>query len=287
MKRRERFAPTAAIACAVLMALAAPAAAADDPAAQSPFGGQPVPRLTEPSRDLPRPPGAAISAAEAIDAASSNATIREERSATPGAQAVALIRGARWQVEYRAGDDLIAYAIVDGDGHVDEAWRDFQVSTPLARGYQGFDRPEGQRSVRVDCALSALRRAVFRPTATPSPGPPGPVRDPRPRGLAVLLQPRRDHRFGRAHLSRSRLSAAARIDRGLSPTPRGWGADSVRFGSLARFRRVRSAGRTCRTQHRRLARDRHRRRWRDWRRSHRRRTGALRGSVLARPRSAR
>ena len=54
----------------------------------------------------------------------------------PHATARAFVRGGRWQVEYRAGDELVAYAIVDGDGHVDEAWRDFQVSTPLARGYQ-------------------------------------------------------------------------------------------------------------------------------------------------------
>ena len=136
MKRRQRFAPAAAIVCAGLTLLATPAFAADDPAAQSPFGGQPVPPLVKPSREAPRPPGAAVSAAEAMDAAYADPTIREELSYSSDARAVALIRGARWQIEFRLGDELVAYAIVDGDGNVDEAWRDFQVSTPLARGYE-------------------------------------------------------------------------------------------------------------------------------------------------------
>jgi hypothetical protein len=135
MKRRGRCVGVAVIALMGL-AHAAPAAAADDPAEQSPFGGQPVPQLIEPNRDVPGPPGAAVSAGQAIAAAGANPTIRAELAESPDAQPTALIRGFRWQVEYRQNGDLVAYAIVDGDGNVDEAWRDFQVSTPLARGYE-------------------------------------------------------------------------------------------------------------------------------------------------------
>ena len=133
MKRRGTFTGAAVFA---FLAFTAPASAQDDPSIQSPFGGQPVPELIEPTRDMPRPPGSQVSAADAIAAAEGDPTIIEELSYTSDAQAEALIRGKRWQVEYRLGGELIAYAIVDGDGRVDEAWRDFQVSTPLARGYE-------------------------------------------------------------------------------------------------------------------------------------------------------
>jgi hypothetical protein len=108
--------------------------AADDPAEQSPFGGQPVPPLTKPASEDTRL--GSVSAAEAIEIATDDPTIGAEIAESNGTKVIALIRGLRWQVEYRKGGELVAYAIVDGDGNIDEAWRDFQVSTPLARGYE-------------------------------------------------------------------------------------------------------------------------------------------------------
>ncbi len=113
-------------------------AAADDPSQQSPFGGQPVPPLVEPaSQDAP-PPGFEVSAADAIAIAARTDAVADELAESPGAEPVALIRGDRWQVEYRLDGEEVAVVIVDGTtGSVDEAWRDFQVDTPLARGYSG------------------------------------------------------------------------------------------------------------------------------------------------------
>ena len=85
------------------------------------------------------PPGFAISAAEAIGPPPLLTPVREElaeiaRTRVRGA----FIRGDRWQVNYIDGGSVVAFAVVDGtNGQVDEAWRDFQVATPLARGYEG------------------------------------------------------------------------------------------------------------------------------------------------------
>ncbi len=117
-----------------LLMFAPSAFAQDDPAEQSPFGGQPVPPLTPPHSANARL--GSVTADDAIAIAGRNPTIRAELAESPNAEPMALIRGLRWQIEYRDGGELVAYAIVDGDGQVDEAWRDFQVSTPLARGYE-------------------------------------------------------------------------------------------------------------------------------------------------------
>ncbi len=116
--------------------LASPALAADDPAAQSPFGGQLPPRLAEPDSQTAPPSGFEISAAEAIEIAGATAVVRDELTESPGAEPVALVRGDRWQVAYEDDGNEVAQVIIDGDdGSVDEAWRDFQVETHLARGY--------------------------------------------------------------------------------------------------------------------------------------------------------
>jgi Glycosyltransferase family 87 len=126
------------LALASLALLAPVAAAQDDPADESPFGGEAMPRLVEPASQSQPPSMFTLSADEAIAIANRNGTIRDELAESPDARPVALIRGLRWQVEYRDGDIVVAYALIDGStGHVDEAWRDFQVSTPLARGYEG------------------------------------------------------------------------------------------------------------------------------------------------------
>ncbi|MET0822948.1 MAG: glycosyltransferase 87 family protein [Solirubrobacterales bacterium] len=141
MRRRQRFRGSLAALVPALcgLALLAPApAAADDPALQSPFGGELPPKLVEPESQTPPPPGFEVSAEDAIGAADATGVVQAELAESPGAEPRALIRGDRWQVEYVDGDARVAEVIVDGSsGQVIEAWRDFQVGSPLARGYDG------------------------------------------------------------------------------------------------------------------------------------------------------
>ena len=135
MRRRT---PALAAAFAGLLALAPSAGAADDPAQQSPFGGELPPPLERPASQQAPPPGFEISARGAIEFASRTAAVREELDETPDARPRALIRADRWQVNYTdPNGKRVAFAVVDGrTGAVDEAWRDYQVETPLARGYE-------------------------------------------------------------------------------------------------------------------------------------------------------
>ena len=121
--------------------LAAPGAGAtvdDDPAEQSPFGGQPVPKLVEPGSLTQAPPGFTVSAEQAIAIAEGNDVVGAELDESPAARPKVYMRGARWQVQFADDGEEVAEVIVEGtDGSVDEAWRDYQVETPLARGYEG------------------------------------------------------------------------------------------------------------------------------------------------------
>jgi hypothetical protein len=77
-----------------------------------------------------------------VQAAAKTEAVREELEETPDARPVAYIRGDSWEVDYVAasaeGRSTVAFAVVDGaTGEVLEAWRDHQVSTELARGYEG------------------------------------------------------------------------------------------------------------------------------------------------------
>jgi hypothetical protein len=126
----------------LLLALAAPPAWADDPARQPPFGGERPPQLERPPSQTNPPPGFELSAADAVRAASGAQTIRDELAETPDAEPTAYVRGDRWQVDYVTGSGgagaVVAFAVVDGTtGEVVEAWRDHQVTTELARGYEG------------------------------------------------------------------------------------------------------------------------------------------------------
>jgi hypothetical protein len=129
---------------AAATALAAPPGAlAYDPASQPPFGGEPVPPLEAPA-DRERPPsGFELSAAEAITIADHTDVVREERAESPDMRPRAYTRGpGRWEVKYYIdeGGELTEVAqvhIADATGEVLEAWRDHQVETKLARGYDG------------------------------------------------------------------------------------------------------------------------------------------------------
>ncbi|HLM32095.1 MAG TPA: hypothetical protein VK326_10595 [Solirubrobacterales bacterium] len=128
-----------ALAAAILglLAGASPALAADDPTDESPFGGELPPPFERPSSQSKPPPGFAISAERAIQLAAQSSVVREELSETPNARPEAFIRGERWQVNYaNPQGERVALVILDGaSGAIDEAWRDYQVETPLARGY--------------------------------------------------------------------------------------------------------------------------------------------------------
>jgi hypothetical protein len=129
--------PAAIIALALTL-LGAPAAAAqDNPADEPPFGGEKPPPLVKPPSESVPPPGFEISGREAIARAAATDVIRDELAESPDAAPTAYVRGERWQVTYRAGGDEVALVILDAAGNVDEAWRDHQVETPLARGYSG------------------------------------------------------------------------------------------------------------------------------------------------------
>lgn len=123
---------------ALAVASPATAAAEENPAAQPPFGGERPPELVKPESEREVPAGFAVSAAEAIERADATEVVRSERAESPDAEARAFIRGERWQVSYFDPDGTeVAQVIVDGQtGEVAEAWRDHQVETKLARGYE-------------------------------------------------------------------------------------------------------------------------------------------------------
>jgi hypothetical protein len=135
------WSPVATLTASLALLLAAaptPAQAEENPAAQPPFGGERPPELVEPESRSTPPSGFAISATQAIAAADETDVVREEKGESPAAAPAAFIRGDRWQVSYLDPDGMeVAQVIVDGEsGVVDEAWRDHQVETKLARGYE-------------------------------------------------------------------------------------------------------------------------------------------------------
>jgi len=114
------------------------AADAYRPAEQPPFGGIPVPPL-EPVAGERAPNGYELRAAEAIAVARTTTAVGEELADAPAAQPRAFTQGpCRWQVSFVAdGEEVARVAIDDRTGTVLEAWRDHQVGTELARGYDG------------------------------------------------------------------------------------------------------------------------------------------------------
>jgi hypothetical protein len=135
----RRLATLIGIAALALAAAAPPASGADeDPARQSPFGGEVPPPRVEPDSTTEPPPGFALSAVEAIAIAAATETVRDELAESPGAEPVAYVRGERWEVDYvDPVKGEVAQVLIDGDGgEVEEAWRDYQVETELARGYE-------------------------------------------------------------------------------------------------------------------------------------------------------
>lgn len=138
--RARRLAPLVAIVPAIIaMGLGAAPAAAQDPADQPPFGGEPIPELERPDSAVRPPPGYGLSAREATAIADRTEAVREERAESPGMRPRAFTRGPdRWQVSYfDDGVEVAQVVIADAEARVIEAFRDHQVEVRLARGYQG------------------------------------------------------------------------------------------------------------------------------------------------------
>ena len=148
---------------ASLLALAAPgtAAASEDPARQPPFGGERPPELERPISPSAAPDGFELSAREAVDAARDSHVVREELAETR-AHPEAFVRGERWQVSYLTSEgEEVAQVLLDGrSGEIEEAWRDHQVETELARGYDGAIA-QAVNSPLVWLPLSVLFLAAF------------------------------------------------------------------------------------------------------------------------------
>jgi hypothetical protein len=128
----------AAVALGAL-ALPAPAGAEENPAMQPPFGGERPPPLVDAESPSVRPPGFTLTAAEAAAVAERTEVVRAELAESQDAEPRVFERGERWQVSWFDPDGReVAQVIVDGaSGEVVEAWRDFQVGSELARGYEG------------------------------------------------------------------------------------------------------------------------------------------------------
>jgi hypothetical protein len=135
-----RLLAATAIAALIVLAGLAPAALAENPAGQPPFGAEPEPelQLVDPAGEAPA--GFRLEPGEAIALADAAGNVVAEREESPQMQPRLFTRGSeRWQVSYfDPADTEVAQAIVDDrSGAVVEAWRDHQVEVKLARGYEG------------------------------------------------------------------------------------------------------------------------------------------------------
>ena len=201
---------------------------------------------------------------------------------------IAYERGDDWQVSYFTGTGSEPHRGGRGDrrrpnGALLGAWHDHQLDDPLARGYSGAIA----QKVNAPYVWLPLCLLFLLPFFDPR----------RPfrllhldllvllglGALAPLLQPRRDHHLGAAHLSRARLRAR----RGCCGSGFGRGTGQGPLVPLVPVRWLAVAAivarlRPDRAQRRRLARDRHRRRRGGRRRPHRPRAGPLRRRLRAR-----
>jgi hypothetical protein len=110
------------------------------PAEQPPFGGEPTPALEPYDGHGSRPDGSRLAAREAVEIAAATDTVQEERDENAPLRPVLFTQGpCRWQVSFLdpAGTEVARVALDGRTGAVLEAWRDHQVGTELARGYEG------------------------------------------------------------------------------------------------------------------------------------------------------
>jgi hypothetical protein len=144
--RAPKWKPGVVIAAAIMtiaLAITAlpPAALAQDPADQPPFGGEQVPPLVGQDAADPPPPGFELSPRRVLTIADHTQQFRDESFAdgdqrlTP---TVATRENDRWEVRYRGpdGDIRVLVIIDDRTGEVLEAWTGSQIETKLARGYE-------------------------------------------------------------------------------------------------------------------------------------------------------
>ncbi len=144
--KRARLVPALAICALASAVLCSPQASAKvsdcaagsyAPAEQPPFGGEPSPPL---ERVIgPAPAGYELEPADVAAIAVANEVAKAERAEHPEAETAIFTQGpCRWQVSLLAdGEEVARVAIDDRSGQVLEAWRDQQVGSELARGYEG------------------------------------------------------------------------------------------------------------------------------------------------------
>ena len=268
-----------AAALAALGLLAPAARAADDPVEQSPFGGELPPQLTKPASQTMPPPGFEVSAAEAIEIAAATEVVRDELAETPGGDADrAGCAATAGRSAIDADGTEVAQVIVDGgDGSVDEAWRDYQVETHLARGYEGAIA-QNVNSPWIWLPLCLLFVAPFF-------DPRRPLRLLHLDLLVLLGLGISLFFFNRAEITASVALTypvlgyflVRMLVAGLLAARARGAAGAAGAGPLAGGRRRRPRRGPDRAQHRRLARDRHRHGRGGRRRSDRRRRAAVRG----------
>ena len=141
-----------ALACAVALIAVWPAPAASakaaslgcepsyQPAEQPPFGGVELPPLAAVAKV---PAGFELDPEEAVALADSTGVVKDEREENPQMSAAIYVRGSCiWEVRYFTGEgedrtQVAQVLISDPDAAVLEAWRNHQVETKLARGYDG------------------------------------------------------------------------------------------------------------------------------------------------------
>jgi hypothetical protein len=133
---RSRLLTLAALAATLIAA--APAAGAENPAGQPPFGAEPLAPLQLVVSPDVAPPGFELTAGEAVAIADGAPEVEAEREESPAMRPRAFTRGSdRWQIDYVVGGEAVAQAVVDDrTGTVVESWRDHQVEVKLARGYE-------------------------------------------------------------------------------------------------------------------------------------------------------
>jgi hypothetical protein len=136
-----RLAPRAlAIALATLavaVSLLAPSTAG---ALDGALPGSTLPAPSGPTYLPQKPEGFAVTAREAVGIAEGDPKVAEMTAAHGRLTAVIQVKddGGAWQVGFRDDDSEVAQVIVDGTtGAITESWTGYQVTWPMARGYEG------------------------------------------------------------------------------------------------------------------------------------------------------
>jgi hypothetical protein len=122
---------------AVAVSLLAPSSAG---ALDGALPGSTLPAPSGPGYLPPKPEGFAVTAREAVAIAEGDPKVAEATAAHGRLAAVIQVKddGGAWQVGFRGDDSELAQVIVNGTtGAITESWTGYQVTWPMARGYEG------------------------------------------------------------------------------------------------------------------------------------------------------